>query len=198
MVFGPAWGRGPDSRRGYGGEQLADGPLRPALARDPLQLRQGPLAGWPWQRGFAEGLGIWASALQWTRGSSQVTYAKLALDFESHSNRALLARPGHRHAWHVLSLREQPHVLQPLLAGGTLLEENFRQTCASPVPLQGLRTERLVIWQHMQRLHQHCLRLWTRRLSAPEAGHKDYFLEWSLPRRPGSGTRARRPQGEWE
>ena len=55
-VFGPTWGRGPDSRQGYGWGQLADGLLRPAPARDPLQLPQGPLAGWPWERGFAEAL----------------------------------------------------------------------------------------------------------------------------------------------
>ena len=55
-VFDPARGRGPDSRQGYGWEQLADGPLRPTLARDPLQLLQGPLAGWLWERGFAEAL----------------------------------------------------------------------------------------------------------------------------------------------
>ena len=64
-VFGPdsARGRGPDSRQGYGWEQLADGPLRPTLARDPLQLPQGLLAGCPWERGLAEALVTWASAL---------------------------------------------------------------------------------------------------------------------------------------
>ena len=39
-VFGPAQGRGPDSRQGYGWEQLADGPLRPAPARDPCSYRR--------------------------------------------------------------------------------------------------------------------------------------------------------------
>ena len=97
-VFGPARGRGPDLRQGYEWEQLADGPLRPASARDSLQLPQGPLAGWPWERGFAEALVRSAPALQWVPGSGQVTYAELALDFESHSNRALPARPGHQHA----------------------------------------------------------------------------------------------------
>ena len=62
-VFGPVRGLGPDSRRGYGWEQLADGPLRPIPARDPLQLPHGPLAGWPWERGFAEALVHLASAL---------------------------------------------------------------------------------------------------------------------------------------
>ena len=52
-VVGPARGWGPDSRQGYGWEQLAFGPLHPALARDPLQLPQGKLVGWPWVRGFA-------------------------------------------------------------------------------------------------------------------------------------------------
>ena len=93
-VFVPARGGGPDSRQGYGWEQLADGPLRPAPALDPLQLPQGPLAGWPWDRSFAEALVRWALVLQWVLGSGQVTYAELALDFESHSNRALPARPG--------------------------------------------------------------------------------------------------------
>ena len=46
-----------------------------------------------------------ASALQWTPGSGQVAYAELALDFESHSNQALPAKPGHRHTRPVLSLR---------------------------------------------------------------------------------------------
>ena len=79
-------------------------------------------------------------------GSGEVTYAELALwHFESHSNRALPARPGHRHARQVLSLgerarvlREAVHLLQLLLAGGTLLEGDFRWTYASLVPLEGL------------------------------------------------------------
>ena len=39
--------------------------------------------------------------------------------------------------------------------------------------------------QHMQQLQQQCLELWTRRLSNPGAGRKDYFLAGYLPRRPG-------------
>ena len=103
----PSAGSGPGFTQGYMWEQPADGPLRPAPARDPLQLPQGAMAGWPWERGFAEALVCWASALQWVPGSGQVTYAELALDFESHSNRALPARPGHRHPRQVLSLRER-------------------------------------------------------------------------------------------
>ena len=53
-VLGPAQGWGPDSRQWYGWGQLADGPLHPAPAQDALQLPQGQLAGWPWERGFAE------------------------------------------------------------------------------------------------------------------------------------------------
>ena len=150
----------------------------------------------------------WASALQWTPGSSQVTYAELALDFESHSNRALPTGPGHRHAPQVVSLRERAGVLreavdplQPLLAGGTLLEGRFRWMCASLVPLGGFRnmgrTERPVfacrpdMRQHMQQLQQHCLELWTRRrLSTLGAGRKDYFVAGYLPRRPGGGAPA--------
>ena len=49
-VFGPARGRGPDSRRGYGWEQLADGPLRPAPALDPCSCRR---ALWRGSRGSA-------------------------------------------------------------------------------------------------------------------------------------------------
>ena len=62
-VFGPARGQGPDSRQGYEWEQPADGPLRPVPTRDPPLLSHGPLAGWPWERGFAEALVHWASAL---------------------------------------------------------------------------------------------------------------------------------------
>ena len=111
----------------------------------------------------------WASALQCTLGSCYITYAKLALDFESQSKRALRARPGHRHTRQVLSLRERARVLreavdllQPLLAGATLLEESFRWMCASLVPMAGFRsmgrTERPVfscrpcMRQHMQHL----------------------------------------------
>ena len=160
----------------------------------------------------------WASELQWVPGSGQVTYAELALDFESHSNRALPARPGHRHARQVLSLRERARVLweaadllQPLLAGGTLLEGRFRWMCASLVPLGGFRsmghTERPVfacqphMRQHMQQLQQHCLELWTRRLSTPRAGCKDYFLAGYLQRRRGGGAPARpcagSARGQW-
>ena len=116
--------------------------------------------------------------------------------------------PGHRHARQVLSLRERArvlreavNVLQPLLAGGTLLEGNFRWMCASMVPLGDFRSmgrvERPVfacrpaMRQHMQQLQQHCLELWIRRLSTPGAGRKDYFLAGYLPRRPGGGAPAR-------
>ena len=150
----------------------------------------------------------WASALQWVPGSGQVTYAELALDFESQSNRALPARPGHRHPQRVLSLRERARVLrdaadllQPLLAGGTLLEGRFRWMCASLVPMGGFRsmgrTERPVfacrpgMRLHMQQLQQHCLELWSRWLSTPGAGRKDYFLTGYLPRRRGGGAPAR-------
>ena len=64
-VFGPARGQGPDSRQGYGWEQLADRPLSPPYRGNPPQLPQGPLAGWLWERGFAEALVRGASALQW-------------------------------------------------------------------------------------------------------------------------------------
>ena len=57
---------------------------------------------------------------------------ELAMDFESHTNRALPARLGHRHARQGLALREQAQVLrevanlpQPLLAGGILLVGSF-------------------------------------------------------------------------
>ena len=70
MVFGPGRGRGPDPRRGYGWEQPAGGPLHPAVVRDPLQLPQGPLAGWPWERSFAEAPVQWSTALQWIPGRS--------------------------------------------------------------------------------------------------------------------------------
>ena len=83
-------------------------------------------------------------------------------------------------------LREAADLLQTLLAGGTLLEGRFRWMCASLVPLGSFRsmgrTERPVFAcrpdmpQHMQQLQQHCLELWTRRLSTPGAGRKDCFL----------------------
>ena len=85
-VFGPARGRGSESRRGDGWEQLADGTLRSAPARDPVALPQGPLAGWPWARGFAMALVPWASAHQWIPGSSHITYAEPPVDFEFHNN----------------------------------------------------------------------------------------------------------------
>ena len=50
--------------------------------------------------------------LQWVPGSGRVIYAELALDFESHSTRALPARQGHRHARQVLPLREGGRVLR--------------------------------------------------------------------------------------
>ena len=207
-VFGPARSRGLDSRQGYGWEQVADRPLRPSPAWDPLQLPQGPLAGWPWEGGFAKALVRWSSALQWVPGSGQVTYAELALDFKSHINRALPATQGHRHARQVLSLqegtrvlREAADLLQPLLADGTVLEGSPRWMFATLVPLGGFRsmgrTERPVfacrpdMQQHMQQLQQHWLELLTRRLSTPGAGRKDHFLAGYLPRCPGGGGPAR-------
>ena len=43
--------------------------------------------------------------------TGHVTHAELALDFESHSNRVLPSRPGHRHARQVLPQRERACVL---------------------------------------------------------------------------------------
>ena len=80
----------------------------------------------------------WASWLQWIPGSDHVAYAEMALDFESNNNRALQARLGHCHAEGLLSRRERTRMmleaidlLQPLLAGGTLLEGKFRWIYAS-------------------------------------------------------------------
>ena len=66
-------------------------------------------------------------------------------------------------------LREAADLLQPLLAGGTLLEGHFRWMCACLVPLGGFRsmgrTERPVfacrpdMRQLMQQLQQHWLEL---------------------------------------
>ena len=98
-------------------------------------------------------------------------------------------------------LREAADLLQPLLAGGAQLEGHFRWMYASLVPLGGFcsmgRTVQPVLAcqpdmrQHMQQLQQHCLELWTRQLSTPGAGRKDYFLAGYLPRRPGGGAPAR-------
>ena len=55
-IFRPVEGRGPDSRRGFGWQQLADSPLHPTPATEPLALPQGLPVGWPWERGFAEAL----------------------------------------------------------------------------------------------------------------------------------------------
>ena len=48
-----------------------------------MQLPLGTLDGWPWEHGFVEAVVHLGAVLQWTPGASQVTYAKLALDFES-------------------------------------------------------------------------------------------------------------------
>ena len=55
--------------------------------------------------------------------------------------------------------------------------------------------------QYMQQLQQHCLELWTRELSTPRAGRKDYFLAGYLhwpPGRGGARLCARSAQGHWE
>ena len=95
----------------------------------------------------------WALALQWAPGSRQLTCADLALDFESHGNRVLSARRGHRHARPVLLLREQARVLQeavnllqPVLGGGTLSEGSFPWMCGSLVPLGGFRSMGRTKW----------------------------------------------------
>ena len=80
--------------------------LRLVQARDSLLVPQSSLAGWSWERGFVEALVHCALALQCILGSSDITYAELAPDFESHSNRALPAGPGHHHARQVLVMRE--------------------------------------------------------------------------------------------
>ena len=43
-------------------------------------------------------------------------------------------------------LREAVDLLQPLLAGGTLLEGDFRWMCASLVPLGGFRSMERTEW----------------------------------------------------
>ena len=93
-VFGPAWRRALDCQLGYSWGQSPYGVPRPALARHPLKVALGPVAEWPRKRGFAEALILWASPRQWESGPDEVTYAKVALDFESQSNRPLPLRPG--------------------------------------------------------------------------------------------------------
>ena len=133
---------------------------------------------------------------------------ELALDFKSHSNLALPAKPGHCHLPQVLALwewvrvlREAADLLQPLHAGNTLLEGGFWRICTSLVPLgffRGMgRTEqplfvcRLDMLQQIQRLQQRCLELWTRQPRTLGAGRRDYFLPRYLPRRPGGEAVAR-------
>ena len=174
----------------------------PRPSAGPPAATEGPAGGMAMERGFMEAVVRCASALQWVPGSGHVTYAELALYFESHSNRAPPARPSHRHAQQVLSLREPAQVLreaaellQPLLAGGTLLEGRVCCMCASPVPVGGFRTmgrtERLVfvcrpnMQKHMQQLQHHCLELRMRLLSTPGANREDYLLAGYLRRRHG-------------
>ena len=99
-------------------------------------ILRGLLPGATWTARRATGHGI----LQVDRCpfSITVTDAQLALDFESHSNRALPSKPGHRHARQVLPpterarlLQEAVDLLRPLLAGGTLLQANFLGLCTS-------------------------------------------------------------------
>ena len=98
-------------------------------------------------------------------------------------------------------MQEAADLLQPLIASGALLEGRFQWMCASLVPPWGFRSmgrkERPVfacrpdMRQHMQQLQQHCLELWTRQLSTPGAGRRDYFLAGYLPHRLGGGVPAR-------
>ena len=118
----------------------------------------------------------------------------MTLDFEPHSNRALLARPGPPHARQVLSLRDGRPCRGRLSTCcrscspvKPQLEGDFRWMPASVVPLGGFhsmgRTKRPVfvcqpnMRQHMQQLQQHCLELWTRRLSTPPG---DAFIEGAI------------------
>ena len=110
-------------------------------------------------------------------------------------------------------LREAVNLLQPLLAGKTLLEGNFRWMCASLMPLGGCRSVRSVrcfcagptcssTCRSSSNTASSC---WTRPLSTPGAGRKAYFLAGYLLRRPGGGpwcTRTRlgacSVRGQWE
>ena len=81
-------------------------------------------------------------------------------------------------------------------AGGTLSVDvrlfgapgGFRSMGCTEQPVFACRPDTR---QHMQQLQQHCLELWTRRLSTPGAGRKDYFLAGYLPRGLGGGALAR-------
>ena len=140
----------------------------------------------------------WASVLQWMPDSGYVTYAEVAVDFESHSNLALPARPGHRHAWQVpvpwewaCVLREAVDLLQPLHTCSTLLEGGFRWICASLVPLGGFRgmgrTERPVFVCRLTCSSTYN-NLWMHRQASLWASPRDYFPAGYLPRRPGTGS----------
>ena len=162
-----------------------------APARDPLQLPQGPLVGWPWERGFAQAPVCWASALLWTPGSGQVTDAELAKDFECHSNRARQASAIAEGAGACAAgggrLAAAPACRQPC----------WRGTSAGCAPLW-CPWGASAAWGAWS---GRCLRAgltcgstcssssstaWTR-----GAGRKDHFLAAYLPRRPGGGAPAR-------
>ena len=155
----------------------------------------------------------------WLPGQGQVTCGELALDFEEHAGRALLAAPGHKLAGRVLPLRERAQVLklaldktQQFVRAGELLGGQLRPLCNALVPFGGYkcmgRTERPVfachqaMQEHMRRLEVHCRAPWVRRLARPGRGRREAFLNDYLPRplggqallRPFKRVRPQRPR----
>ena len=95
-VFAAACKRPLDARQGYPWWQLGNGSLPRAPPAPPLVPRVGAPPGWPWGPLFMEAVLQCAASLTWFPGQGHVMYVELAMDFEVHGGKALLAPGDHR------------------------------------------------------------------------------------------------------
>ena len=118
------------------------GPLPGAAVRHQPQLQPGTPPDRP--QDFIHDLVRWARALAWMQGPVEVSWAKLALDYEAFVGRALPASPDHRLRGTRLPLGERAQILRKAmglaerhLEAGTLLSGAPLGRCRSLLPLGG-------------------------------------------------------------
>ena len=120
------------------------GPLPGDTVRHHPRLRPGAPPDWRWPQDFMHDLVRWARALAWMPGPAEVSWARVALDYEAFVGRALPASPDHRLLGTRLLPGERAQILRKAvglterhLAGGTLLSGTPLGRCRSLLPLGG-------------------------------------------------------------
>ena len=119
-------------------------PLPGDTIRHQPRLRPGTPPDWRWPQDFIHDLVRWPWALAWVPGLAEVSWAKLALDYEAFVRRALPASPDQRLRATCPLLRERAQILRKAvglaerhLAAGALVSGALLGRFRSLLPLGG-------------------------------------------------------------